>query len=104
MSPLRKSQIKRELCQIMQSGVTRKHWTLERMGRITNKKASKKQYLPPPTKPAILSNDAWNEIAGSLGLTRRELQVVCGIFDDRTELAIAADLGISVHTVHTHIE
>ena len=26
------------------------------------------------------------------------------VFDDGTEYAIAADLGISAHTVHTHLE
>src|SRR5262245_45001984 len=53
---------------------------------------------------AIFTEPAWTEIAGSLRLTRRELEIVRGVFDDSTELAIALDLGISPHTVHTHIE
>ena len=53
---------------------------------------------------AMLSDQAWREIARSLTLSARELQIVRGIFDDRTDFAIAADLGISPHTVHTHIE
>lgn len=34
----------------------------------------------------------------------RELQIVRGLFDDTTEEAVAAELGISTHTVHTHLE
>ncbi len=52
----------------------------------------------------MLSDQAWGEIARSLTLSARELQIVRRVFDDRTEFAIAADLGISPHTVHTHIE
>ncbi len=37
-------------------------------------------------------------------MSRRELQIAQGVFDDRTEFAIAAELGISVRTVHTHFE
>jgi DNA-binding CsgD family transcriptional regulator len=52
----------------------------------------------------IFPESSWGEIARNLRLTHRETQIVRGVFDDRTELAIAADLGISPHTVHTHIE
>lgn len=53
---------------------------------------------------AVISELAWAEIARSLKLSGRELQIVRGVFDDRTEFAIAAEFGISPHTVHTHIE
>jgi DNA-binding CsgD family transcriptional regulator len=53
---------------------------------------------------AMFSELAWGEIARSLKLSGRELQIVRAVFDDRTEFAIAADLRISPHTVHTHIE
>jgi DNA-binding CsgD family transcriptional regulator len=53
---------------------------------------------------AIFPDPSWAEVGRSLGLTKRELQIVRGIFDDRTEFAIAAELGISPHTVHTHME
>jgi DNA-binding CsgD family transcriptional regulator len=53
---------------------------------------------------AIFSNSVWMELARSLRLTGRELQIVRGVFDDRTEAAIADDLGISAHTVHTHLQ
>jgi DNA-binding CsgD family transcriptional regulator len=52
----------------------------------------------------MLSQLAWREIARSLHLSTRELQIIRGVFDDRTEYCIAADLGISSHTVHTHFD
>ena len=52
----------------------------------------------------MLSEQAWAEIARSLALSPRELQIVRGIFDDYTEFTIAANLGISPHTVHSHVE
>ena len=50
----------------------------------------------------MFTEQAWARIARSLDLSGRELQVVRRVFDDRTESAIAADLGISAHTVHTY--
>lgn len=58
----------------------------------------------PRPDSVILSAQAWQQLARSLRLTKREIQIVRGIFDDQTELAIAANLGISTHTVHTHVE
>lgn len=56
-------------------------------------------------KPRSLMTDAqWASIAHALGLSRRELQTVQGILDGEKEMAIALELGISVHTVHTHVE
>jgi DNA-binding NarL/FixJ family response regulator len=53
---------------------------------------------------SILPYDAWGAIANSLRISDRELQIIQGIFDDRKEFAIADELTISVHTVHTHLE
>jgi DNA-binding NarL/FixJ family response regulator len=53
---------------------------------------------------SILTDDAWQTIANSLRISNRELEIVQGIFDDRKEFAIADELKISVHTVHTHLE
>lgn len=53
---------------------------------------------------AIFSEQAWEEIACSLKLSGRELEIVRGIFDDDKDLAIAQQIGISLHTVHTHVE
>ena len=52
---------------------------------------------------SVLSDDAWNAIAESLNLSQRETQIVQGVFDDLKDTAIAEELGISRHTVHTHI-
>lgn len=73
---------------------------MKRPGRTHDDARSRRQ----APGSAIFSEQAWAEIARSLGLSPRELQIVRGVFDDRTESAIAADLGMSPHTVHTHIE
>ena len=43
-------------------------------------------------------------MARRLRLSRRELDILRGLFDGRTESAIAAGLNISSRTVHTHVE
>ncbi|MCK6500359.1 MAG: helix-turn-helix transcriptional regulator [Nitrospira sp.] len=53
---------------------------------------------------AILSDWDWHAIARNLRLSGREMQIVRGVFNNRTEHAIAADEGIADCTVHTHIE
>ena len=52
----------------------------------------------------LLSQRAWRDVADSLKLSPRELQIVLHVFDDQKEQAIAEQLGISPHTVHTHLE
>lgn len=56
------------------------------------------------TGSSMFSPEAWSQIGRSLGLSGRELQIVRGTFDDKTELAMASDLGISPSTIHTHVE
>ena len=53
---------------------------------------------------AIFSEQAWDEVARNLGLSRRELEILRNMFDGLTESAIATNLGISLRTVHTHME
>jgi FixJ family two-component response regulator len=53
---------------------------------------------------AMFSEQVWAEIGLSLGLSLRELQILRGIFDNRTEFTITADLGISLHAVYTQME
>jgi DNA-binding CsgD family transcriptional regulator len=53
---------------------------------------------------AMFSEQAWGEIARSLKLSGRELQIVRAAFDDQTEFAIANNLNLSPHTIHTHCE
>jgi DNA-binding NarL/FixJ family response regulator len=57
-----------------------------------------------PLGAAMFSKQAWEEIARSLKLSGRELQIIKDVFDDRTESAIAAHYGISPCTIHTHCE
>jgi hypothetical protein len=52
----------------------------------------------------MFSQQAWGAIARSLKLSGQHLQVVKGMFNDHTDAAIADDLKISPHTVHTYIE
>ena len=58
----------------------------------------------PATGSAMLSGRAWNEIARSLQLSRRQIQIIRAVFDDDKEATMAAALDISTHTVHTHLE
>ncbi len=51
----------------------------------------------------MLSDHAWIEIASTLGLTKRESQIVQSVFDNLPENEIAKRFRISVHTVHTHL-
>jgi DNA-binding CsgD family transcriptional regulator len=60
--------------------------------------------VPCPLGAAMFSDQAWNEIARSLRLSGQELRIVCGVFDDQTESAIAGQLQVSPHTIHTHCE
>lgn len=64
-------------------------------------------FNPPQSRAggaALWSEQAWKAVAGSLGLSGREVEIIRGVFDDQTEMVIASNLGISPHTVHTHLE
>ena len=54
--------------------------------------------------PTFLPLGRWSSIARALGLSGRELDVVRCILDGRSEESTARALGISSHTVHTHID
>jgi DNA-binding NarL/FixJ family response regulator len=71
-------------------------------GRVLENSAKLKPVLH--RDRSILPHDAWEVIANSLRISDRELEIVQGIFDDRKEYAIAQELKISVHTVHTYLE
>ena len=53
---------------------------------------------------SLFSDQEWSRITESLRLSPRERQVTQGVLEDLKESAIARRLGISRHTVHTHIE
>ena len=52
---------------------------------------------------SIFLSKEWDELGCDLKLSPRALQLVRGIFDDKTEEGIAYDLRISVHTVHSYL-
>lgn len=58
----------------------------------------------PLGKRSIFPERQWHSLALSLGLSDRELEVLQCIFHDQRERIIAQELGISAHTIHTHLE
>ena len=50
-----------------------------------------------------LAAERLQAIGQTLSITSRELQIIQGLFDGKREETIARDLGISRHTVHTHL-
>lgn len=56
--------------------------------------------------PALLPGHTWSALARALRLSTRELEIVICMIENRleTDEQIAAALGISPHTVHTHLE
>ena len=57
-----------------------------------------------PRNTSPLLDAEWAMIAGQLGFSPRELQIVRHVMDDAKELTIARRLGISIHTVHAHLK
>ena len=52
---------------------------------------------------SLLTDHAWHEIARTLGITQREMQIVQSVFDNQHETEIAKCFKISPHTVHMHL-
>ncbi len=52
----------------------------------------------------LFSEEQWQTIADRLELPGRALQIVRLVFEDAADPAIAAELAISVNTVHTHLK
>jgi DNA-binding CsgD family transcriptional regulator len=53
---------------------------------------------------ALLPPSGWLYLRTALRLSDRELQIVQRVFDDQKEDLIAAELGISPHTVRTYFQ
>jgi DNA-binding CsgD family transcriptional regulator len=51
----------------------------------------------------VMGYEAWRQIAKSLRLSPREMEITRGIFNNHTEKAMADDLRLSSHTIHAHI-
>jgi DNA-binding CsgD family transcriptional regulator len=56
------------------------------------------------SRAGFLPADRWSVISAQLELSNREMQIVALILHDEAEASIARELGISSHTVHTHLE
>lgn len=52
----------------------------------------------------MLSTRQWTTVSFQLGLSARELDILKLVFDDCKERTMGQNLGISTHTVHTHLE
>lgn len=52
----------------------------------------------------MLLNAEWSQLKRKLRLTDRELEVLQGLFDEQTDQAIAASLGITTRTVRAHLD
>jgi hypothetical protein len=57
-----------------------------------------------PSGGLVLDERAWCLLCARLKMSPREVQIGGGIFADQKEAAIAAELGMSPHTVRTHME
>lgn len=54
--------------------------------------------------PEFLSESDWEAIVATLHLSDREGEIIANVMDGASETEIARLLGISQHTVHTHLE
>ena len=52
---------------------------------------------------SLLTDHAWLEISRTLGITKRELQIVQAVFDNKHEADTAKRFKLSPHTVHMHL-
>ena len=51
----------------------------------------------------VFAREEWQTLTEALGLSPRESSVVRSVFDGASEKAIAEQLGLSPHTVHTYL-
>ncbi|MGB5162942.1 MAG: LuxR C-terminal-related transcriptional regulator [Thermoanaerobaculia bacterium] len=58
----------------------------------------------PGRKHRLLSDGVWSLLSQRLKLSPREEEIVRGLLNKRTEKGIAREIGISRHTVHSHIK
>jgi len=65
---------------------------------------SKKIETPRAPGRDVFSTGEWDAIVREASLSPREIEILRHIFDDEKESVIAAALGVSPHTVHTHLE
>lgn len=52
---------------------------------------------------SLLTAHAWLEIGRTLGISKRQLQIIQSVFDNQHETEIAKRFKLSPHTVHMHL-
>jgi len=60
--------------------------------------------IGPDSLIRVMSLEHRHEVHRHFGLSPREGQVLDRVLEDQSEARIAMDLGISEHTVHTHVK
>ena len=53
--------------------------------------------------PGLFTGEEWAKLAGGLHLSRRQTQTARGLLQAMGDKQIASQLGVSVHTVRTHL-
>ena len=62
------------------------------------------QTFPCSLRHGLFCKEAWERVAGKLGLSPRHTEVARSALADQSEEDIAQALGVSQRTVHTHVE
>jgi DNA-binding NarL/FixJ family response regulator len=78
------------------------HKSARRVPGATN--PSLVETLSPPSGHRVFTEETWHDLERALKLSGRESEILKAIFDDQKESCIATNLGISAHTVHSHLE
>ncbi len=60
--------------------------------------------LPMPSGAGLFCERTWAVLAVNLKLSRREVEIVRGVFNGQKESSMAAELRVSPHTIHTERE
>lgn len=55
------------------------------------------------TGSTLLDDQQWERVRTVLRLSGREIEIARGVFDDKKDHAIANELGVSPHTVHSYL-
>jgi len=76
---------------------------VRKVRRTRHKANSPKRKTTAPHSTELFSDIAWTEVARSLKLSARELEITRGVFDNLTAETIAVILGVSENTIHTHL-
>ena len=57
----------------------------------------------PSVPPKLLSEEEWQAVIAALHLSPRHASIICLILQGKRDKQIAAELGMSIHTVRTHL-